>query len=74
MEWRAGIESLSPSTINVRLSAVRKMVGEARLAGMLGQEEAASLTDVPNIRQKGTRLGNWLTREQAKKLLTVPDR
>jgi hypothetical protein len=32
------------------------------------------LTDIPNIRQKGTRLGNWLTREQAKDLLTVPDR
>src|SRR5246500_4688161 len=74
MEWRAGMESLSPSTINVRLSAVRKMVGEARRAGMIGQEEAASLIDVPNIRQKGTRLGNWLTREQAKELLAVPNR
>jgi hypothetical protein len=51
------MESLSPSTINVRLSAVRKMVGEARRAGMVGQEEAAGLTDVPNISQKGTRLG-----------------
>jgi hypothetical protein len=68
------MESLSPSTINVRLSAVRKMVGEARRAGMIGQEEAGSLTDIPNIRQKGTRLGNWLTREQAKELLAVPDR
>jgi site-specific recombinase XerD len=74
MEWRSTLESLSPSTINVRLSAVRKMVGEARRAGMIGQEEATSLTDIPNIRQKGTRLGNWLTREQAKDLLTVPDR
>jgi site-specific recombinase XerD len=74
MEWRAGMESLSPSTINVRLSAVRKMVGEARRADMIGQEEAASLTDIPNINQKGTRLGNWLTREQAKELLAVPDR
>ncbi len=74
MEWRAGMESLSPSTINVRLSAVRKMIGEARKNGMLGAEEAATLTDVPNIRQKGTRLGNWLTREQAKELLAVPDR
>jgi site-specific recombinase XerD len=74
MEWRAGMESLSPSTINVRLSAVRKMVGEARRSGMIGQEEAASLTDIPNISQKGTRLGNWLTREQAKELLAVPDR
>jgi integrase len=34
----------------------------------------ASLSEVPNIRQKGTRLGNWLTREQAKELLAVPDR
>ncbi len=65
MEWRAGMESLSPSTINVGLSAVRNMVGEARHAG---------LTDVPNVSQKGTRLGNWLTREQAKDLLAVPDR
>jgi hypothetical protein len=41
---------------------------------MIGSEEAANLTDIPNIRQQGTRLGNWLTREQAKELLAVPDR
>jgi hypothetical protein len=41
MEWRAGMESLSPSTINIRLSAVRKMVGEARRNNMIGSEEAA---------------------------------
>jgi hypothetical protein len=39
------------------------MVGEARRVGMIGQQEAASLTAIPNIRQKGTRFGNWLTRE-----------
>src|SRR5271170_2923213 len=74
MEWRAGMEALSPSTINVRLSAVRTTVGEARRNNMIGSEEAASLTDIPNISQKGTRLGNWLNREQAKELLAVPDR
>jgi integrase len=74
MEWRVGMELLSPSTMNVRLSAVRKMIGEARKNGMLGAEEAATLTEVPNISQKGTRVGNWLTREQAKELLAVPDR
>jgi site-specific recombinase XerD len=74
MEWRAGMEALSPSTVNVRLSAIRKMVGEARRNNLIGSEEAASLTDIPNIRQQGTRLGNWLTREQAKELLAVPDR
>ncbi len=68
------MDALAPSTINVRLSAVRKLVAEARRNGMIGVEDAASLSEVPNIRQKGTRLGNWLTREQAKELLAVPDR
>jgi integrase len=74
MEYRTTIDHLSPSTINVRLSAIRKLVGEARRNGMIGLEEAANLSDVPNVQQKGTRLGNWLTREQAKELLAVPDR
>lgn len=74
MEYRASLDELAPSTVNVRLSAIRTMVGEARKNGMLSSEEAAHLTDIPNIRQKGTRLGNWLTREQAKELLAMPDR
>jgi len=74
MEYRTTMEHLSPSTINVRLSAIRKLVGEARQNGMIGREEADNLNDVPNIRQTGKGLGNWLTREQAKELLAVPDR
>ena len=68
------MDGLAPSTINVRLSADRKLVEEARRNGMLGAEEAVSLTDIPNIRQQGIRLGNWLTREQSRELLAVPDR
>jgi len=74
MEYRASMEALAASTINVRLSAIRKLVDEARKNGMLSAEESGHLTDIPNIRQKGTRLGNWLTKEQAKELLAVPDR
>lgn len=66
--------NLSASTINVKLSAVRKLIIEAKRAGVVGVEEAAQMTDVPNIRQQGTRLGNWLTKDQAKELLAVPDR
>jgi site-specific recombinase XerD len=66
------MDHLSPSTINVRLSAIRKLVGEARRNGMIGREEAADLNDVPNVQQKGIRLNNWLTREQPKELLAVP--
>jgi integrase len=64
---------LSPSTINVQLSAIRKLIMEARKQGIIDSETAASLTDVENIRQQGTLTGNWLTRSQAKELLAVPD-
>src|SRR5271154_1078952 len=76
MEYRAAMleKKLSASTVNVRLSAVRKLIGEARSNGFISAEEAANLAGVPNLSQKGTRVGNWLTREQAKELLTVPDR
>ena len=65
---------LSASTINVKMSAVRKLVNEAKRAGVVSSEEAAQMTDVPNVRQQGTRVGNWLTKDQAKELLAVPDR
>jgi integrase len=76
MEYRAQMieRNLSASTINVRLAAVRKLIGEARRNGIINGEQAARMADIPNIRQQGTRLGNWLTREQARELLTVPDR
>lgn len=76
MEYRAAMleKQLSASTVNVRLSAVRKLIGEAQRNGIIGAEEAANLAGVPNLTQKGTRVGNWLTRDQAKELLTVPDR
>ena len=74
LQWRASMGELAASTVNVRLSAVRKLVEEARRNGLLSSEVAANLADVPNVRQQGTRLGNWLTKEQARELLQVPDR
>jgi integrase len=74
LEYRASMDDLAPSTVNVRLAAVRKLVAEARANSMLSAEEASHLTEVPNVRQRGTRLGNWLTKEQARELLQVPDR
>jgi hypothetical protein len=53
-------KNLSASTINVRLSAVGKLIGEARRNGILDAEQAAQMADVPNLRQKGSRMGNWL--------------
>jgi site-specific recombinase XerD len=65
---------LSPSTIDVQLSAIRKLVAEAQRDGIIDSETAASILDVAELRQQGTRLGNWLNRSQAMELLAVPDR
>ncbi len=76
LEFRAAMleRDLKPSTINVKLATVRKLIDEARRAGILGAEEASHIKDIPNVPQRGTRLGNWLTKEQTKELLAVPDR
>jgi hypothetical protein len=58
------MESLSPSTINVRLSAVRKMIGEARKNGMLGTEGFGANSEPARIEWLLERTTNGL--EQAK--------
>ena len=64
LEFRAALleRNLSASTINVKLSAIRRLVDEAKRAGVIGMEEASQMSEVPNIPQSGIRLGNWLTR------------
>ena len=43
MEWRTAMDKLSPSTVNVRLSAMRKLITEAQRNGMLSAGEAEDL-------------------------------
>jgi integrase len=76
LEYRAQLleRGLASSTINVRLSAVRKLVAEARGNGLIDAELAAAVDGVENVAQRGQRIGNWLTRAQAKELLRLPDR
>jgi integrase len=66
-------QGYGPSSINQRLAAVRKLAREAAANGMLDAGVAAGINDVPGARQRGTRAGNWLTREQAQALLDLPD-
>lgn len=69
--YRANLEALAlaPSTINVRLTAVRKLAQEAADNGLLDPELASAIGRVKGAPQKGRRLGNWLSREQASNLL-----
>jgi hypothetical protein len=41
--------------------------------GLLAPEIAAGIAKVPGARPEGARAGNWLTREQAARLLSLPD-
>ena len=59
--------------MNVQLAAVRKLAVEAADNGLLAPELAAGIAKVPGARAEGPRAGNWLTREQASRLLSRPD-
>lgn len=74
-QYRAALEGqgLAPSSINVRLAAVRKLASEAAENGLLAPELAAGIARVKGAKRQGVRAGNWLTREQAQDLLNAPD-
>ena len=59
------------TTINLRLAAVPF---EAADSGLLSPELAAGIRRVKGVRRIGVRVGNWLTAEQAKRVLAVTDR
>jgi integrase len=64
---------LAGSTINVRLSAIRRLAAEAADNGLLAPELAAGIGRVKGVKREGVRTGNWLTVEQAESLLNAPD-
>jgi integrase len=76
MEYRALMidQGLSASTINVRLSGIRKLVKEARESGLIDPMVAERITTVSGVPGQGLRLGHWLSEEQTRQLLAVPDR
>lgn len=65
-------KNLAPSTINVRLAAVRRLAYEASDTGLLSPELAAGIRRVKGAKRLGVRVGNWLTVEQYRTLLSVP--
>jgi site-specific recombinase XerD len=73
--WRVALEArgLGAVSINVRITAVRKLAVEAADNGLLAPELAAGITRVKGVASKGVRLGNWLTVRQAQTLLNAPD-
>ena len=64
---------MSPSSVNQRLSAIRKLASEAADNGALDPAIANGIRAVKGARSEGRRTGNWLTREQAQMWLNAPD-
>ena len=74
LRYRIHLEQLqyAASTINLRLAAVRRLAYEAADSGLLSPELAAGILRVKGVRRLGLRLGNWLSAEQAQRLLSSP--
>jgi integrase len=75
LAWRVALEArgLGPTSINVRLTAVRKLAVEATDNGLLAPELGSGIARVKGVASKGVRLGNWLSLKQAQALLNAPD-
>src|SRR5580692_11646514 len=76
LRYRDYLESrqLAPATINLRLAAVRRLAYEASDNGLLSPDLAASIRRVKGAKKLGTRLGNWLTCAQGRRLLEAPNK
>jgi integrase len=66
-------QSLSAATVNLHLSAVRRLADEAADGGWLSPDLAIGIRRVKGVKALGRRIGNWLSIDQAQNLLrTVP--
>jgi len=70
---RSGIGGPAPPSINLRLSAIRKLAAKAAENDLLDRSVAQGIVSLKGVTQSGNRAGNWLTREQARDLLAQPD-
>jgi site-specific recombinase XerD len=66
-------QGLAPSSVNLRLSAVRKLAVEAADNGLLDGAVANGIGKVKGVKTAGVRAGNWLPKEAAQALLALPD-
>lgn len=73
LRYRLELEGrhLAPSTINLRLAAVRRLAYEA--ADILSPDLAAGIRRVKGAKKVGVRLGNWLTPKRCARLAPLRD-
>src|SRR6266404_3670884 len=74
VRYRSFLErlSLSAATINLHLSAIRRLADESAESGWLSPEHAIGIRRVKGVKRLGRKMGNWLTGNQAQDLLHAP--
>jgi len=75
-QYRAELQKsgLAASSINLNLTAVRRLAAEAADNGFLAPELAAGIARVKGEPASGARTGQWLSRIQTEQMLNLPDR
>jgi site-specific recombinase XerD len=71
VRYRSFLERLSVSaaTINLHLSAIRRLADESAESGWLSPELAIGIRRVKGVKRLGRKMGNWLTRNEARELV-----
>jgi integrase len=71
VQYRSFLESLclSAATINLHLSAIRRLADESAESGWLSPELAIGIRRVKGVKWIGRKIGNWLTGNQPQQLL-----
>jgi site-specific recombinase XerD len=64
---------LSSSSINLYLTAIRRLAIEAADNGALSAEVAAAIGRVKGMKREGVRIGNWLTAPESESFINSPN-
>jgi len=73
LRYRMHLENipLAPSTIDLRLAAVRRFAYEASDSGLVSPELVAGIRRVKGGKRFGQPVGNWLTAEEGHQLMAA---
>ncbi len=73
MRYRSFLErlSLSAATINLHLSAIRRLADDSAESGWLSPELAIGIRRVKGVKRLARKIGNWLTRNEAQALVNT---
>lgn len=64
-------QQLAPATVNLHLSAIRRLARECSEIGLLNPQLATGIVNVKGVKRLGMRIGNWLTVSEAQQFMNA---